>query len=65
MKKERKPFNERLDRACKKDRELAELILGTAPATTAARILLLKRCAYWCFSVTETATLLEALDARL
>ena len=65
MKTERKPFNERLDRACKKDRQLNALVFGTAPATTAMRILLLKRCAWWCFSTDETATLLEALDARI
>jgi hypothetical protein len=62
--KDRKPFTDRLTRACKKDRVLAELVLGKAPATTAARILLLRRCSHWCFTVSETATLIEALDSR-
>lgn len=62
--KERKPFEQRLKRACQKDRELNEIVFGDEPATTTHRKRLLYRCAYWRFDVHETVTLLEMLDAR-
>lgn len=62
--KERPPFDLRLAKACRKDREMRELVLGAETATTALRVRLLYRCAYWRFTTAETVTLLEALDAR-
>jgi hypothetical protein len=62
--KERPAFDLRLAKACRKDREMRELVFGTEPATTSHRVRLLYRCAYWRFTTAETVTLLAALDAR-
>jgi hypothetical protein len=64
MKKPRKSFDERLAHAVKRDNLLGELVLGNAPPTTATRLQLFARCRYWCFDSTETAVLLDVLEAR-
>jgi hypothetical protein len=60
----RKTFAERLDRACKRDRAMNELVFGDALPTTANRLKLFERCRYWCFDAAETAALFETLEAR-
>ncbi|MFM2465185.1 hypothetical protein P0D87_16195 [Paraburkholderia sp. RL17-368-BIF-A] len=60
----RKPFAERLDRACKRDRAMNALVFGDALPTTANRLKLFERCRYWCFDAAETAAIFEALEAR-
>lgn len=60
----RKPFDERLDRACKRDRLLNAIVFGNAQPTTVMRLKLFERCRYWCFDDIETRTLFEMLEAR-